>query len=93
MENDETAEQGAAEQGAAEQGAAEQAAVQQADYAAIVESQAKQIGELTATINKLISGGVQIAQTPPPAQAEPPKPPEMTVTELGKFIGRKAENK
>ena len=61
------------------------------DSAAIFAAQAAQINQLTATVTKLISGGVQIGAAPPaqPAQPEPEPPAFETVADLGRLIGKK----
>ena len=69
----------------------EPATAAQPDYAAIIAAQSEQINQLTATVTKLISGGVQIGAAPP-AQPEPPEPEPPTfetVADLGRLIGKK----
>lgn len=68
----------------------EPAAAAQPDYAAIIAAQSEQINQLTATVTKLISGGVQIGAAPPPAPETPePEPPAFeTVADLGRLIGK-----
>lgn len=69
----------------------EPAAAEQPDYAAIIAAQSEQINQLTATVTKLISGGVQIGAAPP-AQPAPPEPEPSTfetVADLGRLIGKK----
>lgn len=66
-------------------------AAAQPDYAAIIAAQSEQINQLTATVTKLISGGVQIGAAPP-AQPAPPEPEPSTfetVADLGRLIGKK----
>ena len=64
----------------------------QPDYAAIIAAQSEQINQLTATVTKLISGGVQIGAAPPPASETPEPEPEQpafeTVADLGRLIGK-----
>ena len=63
----------------------------QPDYAAIIAAQSEQINQLTATVTKLISGGVQIGAAPPaqPVQPEPEPPTFETVADLGRLIGKR----
>lgn len=68
----------------------EPAAAAQPDYSAIIAAQSEQINQLTATVTKLISGGVQIGAAPPPAPEtpEPESPAFETVADLGRLIGK-----
>ena len=70
--------------------ATQEPAAAQPDYAAIIAAQSEQINQLTATVTKLISGGVQIGAAPPAQPAPPkPEPPAFeTVADLGRLIGK-----